>query len=87
MTRYFCNEDPLHIIDQFYWDLQKDQSGLIIATSKASWPKWYFAPLSDFCDGQNSDGLGEGFEQQDFISMRRGGGGCTIVSDESYWFK
>lgn len=86
MAQYFCEEDPLHIIEDMRWDMQRQQSGLIICTCKASWPKWYFGPMSDYCNGQNSDGLGEGFEQQSFISMRRDGT-PTIASDESNWFK
>lgn len=88
MTQYFRrDEDPLNIITDMRWDLQKDQSGFIICTSKASFPRWYFAPLDSFCNGQNSDGLGEEFEQQDFITMAKGMAGKTILSDESYWFK
>lgn len=85
MTQYFDNEDPLGIITDMRWELTKPQSGLIICTCNASWPKWYFGPMASYCDGQNSDGLGESFEQQNFISMRKNY--RTIVSDESNWFK
>lgn len=86
MAQYLTpEEDPLGIITEIRWNLTKNQSGLIIVTSLASWPRWYFSLLNNFTDGQNSDGLGEGFEQQDFISMNKYE--LTIQSDDSHWFK
>ena len=87
MAQYLWpNDDPLGIIEDIRWDLTREQSGLIIVKSRASWPRWYFSLMNNFTDGQNSDGLGESFEQQDFISMNRNGT-WTLHSEESNWFK
>lgn len=72
MTKYYegpQQDDILHI----EWDLDRDQAGTIYIETKARLNKEGLRVLKNWIDGQNSDGLGEGFEQQSFISMREGG--------------
>ena len=56
--------DILHI----EWDLQDEQSGVIRLNTKCELPESLLKKISEWIRGQNSDGLGEGFEQQDFAS-------------------
>lgn len=66
------------------WCLEKQQSGRVYIETEARLTKAGLNDLKSYIDGQNSDGLGEGFEQQDFITMRKGGGGSTIVAGNIY---
>lgn len=54
--------DILHI----EWDLQDEQSGVIRLNTKNELSQSLLSKISNWIQGQNSDGLGEGFEQQDF---------------------
>ena len=57
-------------IKSIVWDLERKQAGHIYIVTTARLKKKALDDLKSFIDGQNSDGLGEGFEQQDFITMR-----------------
>lgn len=56
--------DILHI----EWVLQDSQSGVIRLNTKCELPEALLKNISSWIRGQNSDGLGEGFEQQDFAN-------------------
>jgi hypothetical protein len=53
-------------IDMIEWVLQTEERGYIILETNASLSKEELAQVSRWVQGQNSDGLGEGFEQQEF---------------------
>ena len=53
-------------IGSIVWILDDEQSGKIRVTAKRELTEEELDQLSDWILGQNSDGLGEGFEQQDF---------------------
>ena len=48
------------------WILEDEESGIIRVRSKRELTETELEQISDWIAGQNSDGLGEGFEQQDF---------------------
>lgn len=60
-------------ISNIVWDLERKQAGHIYIDTRARLKKQALDALKSFIDGQNSDGLGEGFEQQDFITARNSG--------------
>ena len=71
-------------IKSIEWCLEKQQSGRVYIDTTARLTKAGLNDLKSFIDGQNSDGLGEGFEQQDFITMRKNGGGDTLLAGNIY---
>ena len=67
MTQY-VPEDLKDVITKAEWVLDDDMTGHVdIETTRALTAKEQ-TDLSDWVEGQNSDGLGEGFEQQDFAN-------------------
>lgn len=65
MLHYF--HDPLaNDIDSLVWDLQTEESGQVVLETKREFDEDELRTVSEFVSGQNSDGLGEGFEQQSF---------------------
>ena len=60
------SEDTLDKIDNIEWILQTENSGYIELTTSAPLTEQELSIVSDWVAGQNSDGLGEGFEQQEF---------------------
>ena len=52
------------------WQLDDEISGRIILYTSAELTEEELAVISDWVSGQNSDGLGEGFEQQNFANYR-----------------
>ena len=76
MTQYLINDldylkltrlQPSDIVN-IQWDLQDEQYGLIYLDTAIDLTDDELAKISEWVSGQNSDGLGEGFEQQDFAS-------------------
>ena len=53
-------------IEKIEWDLLTEDEGIIRLITTAELTKEQLAEISDWVSGQNSDGLGEGFEQQEF---------------------
>lgn len=71
MTNYLIDDDdiPADVRDaiiHIQWNLIDDDYGKIVLTTKRKLTEKELEPISDWVGGQNSDGLGEGFEQQDF---------------------
>lgn len=76
MTEYLIDDldylkltrlQPSDIVN-IQWDLQDEQYGLIYLDTAIDLTDDELAKISDWVSGQNNDGLGEGFEQQDFAS-------------------
>lgn len=68
MTVYLKEEFP-EIADDFIsieWKLEDEISGNIILKTNRELNEKELEDISEWISGQNSDGLGEGFEQQDF---------------------
>ena len=55
-------------IKRIEWLLETDDSGRIRLDTEEPLSKEQLKAVSSWISGQNSDGLGEGFEQQDFAS-------------------
>ena len=55
-------------LDSIYWKLDNEYSGRVIVTANQELNDLELKKLSDFILAQNADGLGEGFEQQDFAN-------------------
>lgn len=78
MTQYLINDidywkltrlQPSDIVN-IEWDLQDEQYGLIYLDTAIDLTDDELAKISNWVRGQNSDGLGEGFEQQPFAEVR-----------------
>lgn len=54
------------IFKELYWKLSDKKKGFITLTTSRELTKEESAKISKWINGQCSDGLGEGFEQQDF---------------------
>ena len=76
MTEYLIDDldylkltrlQPSDIVN-LQWDLRDEQHGLIYLDTAIDLTDDELAKISEWVSGQNSDGLGEGFEQQDFAS-------------------
>ena len=67
MTQYL-DENLKEKVTSMRWVLDDDQSGHIEIKTNSSLTDQEQKELEDWIDGQNSDGLGEGFEQQDFAN-------------------
>ena len=77
MTTYLVGEDRIarevrDAVVSIRWLLTDEQSGAIVLTTKTELSAEQLLTISDWVSGQNSDGLGEGFEQQDFANYDLG---------------
>jgi len=71
MTQYLLDDDRIpqsgrDKVKSVTWDLKDNDSGTIWVITTAELTEEESAAISDWISGQNSDGLGEGFEQQSF---------------------
>lgn len=71
MTKYLIDDNDIpaevrEAVIRIEWELLDDDYGKIFLTTKRKLTEKELEPISDWVGGQNSDGLGEGFEQQDF---------------------
>lgn len=71
MTTYLKSDSRIpenvrSAVDNIVWILKDIASGYIELTANRSLSAQELESISKFVSGQNSDGLGEGFEQQDF---------------------
>ena len=78
MTKYLksnpkCSKETSNKILSITWILKNDFSGRIELETSEELSMEELDMISDWVKGQNSDGLGEGFEQQDFA--------CYIVTE------
>ena len=81
MEQYY-NDHQHEDITKIVWKLEDKQRGTIYIYTTARLGRDGLNSLKNWIDGQNSDGLGEGFEQQDFIRMQNPGE--TIVAGNIY---
>lgn len=65
MTQYIPDELK-DVVKDVKWELDDEESGHISFKTTRELTAEESKKMSDWIDGQNSDGLGEGFEQQDF---------------------
>ena len=63
-------------VTKITWILQDEQSGYIELEATRELEDYELSKISDWVSGQNSDGLGEGFEQQDFA--------CYDIDEDGY---
>lgn len=70
MTKYLIDDDCCSSckdkIKSIKWILRDESHGYIDLETTAELTSLELDSISDWVSGQNSDGLGEGFEQQDF---------------------
>lgn len=65
MTQYLDDDDK-KVVESIRWVLETPDSGTVQVTTKRPLTPEESTKISSWISGQNSDGLGEGFEQQDF---------------------
>lgn len=65
MTQYL-DEKFKNIVESIEWVLKTTNSGIIVVSATRELTNDELTELSEWISGQNSDGLGEGFEQQEF---------------------
>lgn len=75
MTQYLKDDNRIqestrNKIVNIRWNLSDDQSGYIQLETTDSLSELELKSISEWVSGQNSDGLGEGFEQQSFANYQ-----------------
>jgi hypothetical protein len=71
MTDYLKDNMPkvtADKIDVIVWNLVDEQNGYIMLRTNTKMTDDELSAISEWVSGQNSDGLGEGFEQQPFAT-------------------
>lgn len=68
MLDYFDNEEIKRKLKSMTWHLTDCGSGYIEVISNEELAENELDEISAYISGQNADGIGEGFEQQDFAS-------------------
>lgn len=78
MTEYLVEEYPKlnGVVNKIEWILKNYSDGVIKVRTTRELTEEEKEIISEWIKGQNSDGLGEGFEQQDF---------ARLEEDESDW--
>lgn len=94
MTEYLLHysdveEKALEKVRHIEWVLTDTDKGYIELITSAYLTKKQLAQISDWVRGQNSDGLGENFEQQDFAFYNACAGEyCEFYNeDEDEWYE
>jgi len=87
MTQYLKEDNRIpenvrNAVEKIEWHLTDECSGNIELQTNRALSADELKPISEFVSGQNSDGLGEGFEQQDFANYEDEG---LEGYDESDW--
>ena len=75
-------ENVRNAVEKIEWHLTDECSGNIELQTNRALSADELKPISEFVSGQNSDGLGEGFEQQEFANYEDEG---LEGYDESDW--
>lgn len=75
-------EDVRNAVEKIEWHLTDECSGNIELQTNRALSADELKPISEWVGGQNSDGLGEGFEQQEFANYEDEG---LEGYDESDW--
>ena len=69
MVNYFNEDDTIKSkLESIRWILDDTENGRVIVEALEPLDTDELAIVSEYISGQNSDGLGEGFEQQDFAN-------------------
>ena len=68
MTQFVDDDLPVTFVE---WKLTSDQAWECVVVTSRDFTDDESARMSDWICGQNSDGLGEGFEQQAFAEAER----------------
>jgi hypothetical protein len=66
MAQYIHPDDLRLLVHSVDWDLTDDRSWVVTVVTHQPLNAVALSVLSEWISGQNSDGLGEGFEQQPF---------------------
>lgn len=69
MAQYLCWADQIDLKEAVHsvtWDLAADSHWFVVVVANQDLDADQLTRLSQWISGQNSDGLGEGFEQQPF---------------------
>lgn len=69
MLYYFDEGELKDKLISIEWYMKNDYQGNVMVTSKEELTREELDEVSRFISGQNSDGLGEGFSQQDFAEV------------------
>lgn len=72
MLYYFDNEEIKRKLQSMTWHLVDCGSGYIEVIANEELSENELEEISEYIKGQNSDGIGEGFEQQDFANYDAG---------------
>lgn len=72
MLDYFDNEEIKRKLQSIKWHLVDYGSGYIEVISNEELAENELDEISEYIRGQNSDGIGESFEQQDFANYDAG---------------
>jgi len=79
MTKYLLNDDRgSDKVISVKWILETENSGVIEVKTNEKLSDEEMTNISEWIGGQNSDGLGEGFEQQDFANYYVGDDGDDL---------
>lgn len=84
MTKYFTmwNKDLKDVVLYIRWNLSANGHDYTVeAITTRVLDEAELTVLNDWVSGQNSDGLGEGFEQQPFAEIREEGGSSWSWDD------
>lgn len=90
MLNYFDNEQIKRKLRSIEWHLIDEGSGYVEVIANTELSDNELEEISAYISGQNSDGLGEGFEQQDFASYdaalidEYGNENNSLVWDDDY---
>ena len=89
MIRYFRKDHPDtgKYIDSIDWILKTHQSGVIDVVSTRHLTAEELDEVSEFVRAQNADGLGEGFEQEEFAMNDNGDIASFDWENDGYIFE
>jgi hypothetical protein len=65
----YCSEDLVPVVHTIRWDLTTEQDWKVTLVTNRPLTDQESKQISEWISGQNSDGLGEGFEQQSFAEI------------------
>lgn len=69
MAQYVYPDDLRLMVHSVTWDLTDESSWIVAVVTHQALDAAQLTQLSEWISGQNSDGLGEGFEQQSFAEL------------------
>lgn len=69
MEQYFDENQNKKYVNFIFWEQKDLNSGIIRVKALCRLPKDFLTSLKKFIDGQNSDGMGEGYGNQEFVNL------------------